>query len=356
MMAIPLADVGSCREVRSGLRLFRVVPSPLHADPYCPIGTFMRPLLSLIALAITSVSFAAAEDAVRIAKWQGDRAGAFAFTFDDGQREQAAIAAPMLDALGLKATFVINPGKTPQQGESWFGTWEQWRALAKNGHEIGNHAMTHENLSKANDEVLQREVVDAKALIEKEMSLPCHTFIYPFNAEGDAARALVRKTHPVWSSGERKAYGGPQFTAAKANAWIDEAIAQKSLVIAMIHGIDTGYLPFAGRAIFKDHLDYVKSKAAQVWVAPLGTIKRYAAERDAAKLDVQASAKKAVIALTCTLDATIYNVPLTVVIASGGAKSVSAKRAGGDVTATVSGDHILCEIVPGADPVTVTWK
>jgi peptidoglycan/xylan/chitin deacetylase (PgdA/CDA1 family) len=318
----------------------------------------MRHLLPLIALTIAGTSFTviAAEDTVRIANWQGDRAGAFAFTFDDGQREQAAIAAPMLDALGLKATFVINPGKTPQNGESWFGTWEQWRTLAKNGHEIGNHAMTHENLSKASDEVLQREVVEAKALIEKEMGLPCYTFVYPFNAEGDAARALVKKTHPVWSSGERKAYGGPQFTAAKANAWIDEAIAQKSLVIAMIHGIDSGYLPFAGRAIFKDHLDYVKSKEAQVWVAPLATIKRYAAERDAAKLDVQAGAKKAVITLTCTLDPKIYNVPLTVVIANGGAKTVSAKRAGDEVAATISGDHILCEIVPGAEPVTVTWK
>ena len=124
----------------------------------------------------------------------------------------------------------------------------------------------------------------------------------------------------------------------------------------MIHGIDTGYLPFTGRAIFKDHLDYVKSKESQVWVATLATIKRYAAERDAAKLDVQASAKKAVITLTCTLDPVIYNVPLTVVIASGGAKTVTAKRAGGEVAAIISGDHILCEIVPGAEAVTVTWK
>lgn len=320
----------------------------------------MRHVLPLIALTIAAVSFAvtaAAEDAVRIAKWHGDRAGAFAFTFDDGQREQAAIAGPMLDALGLKATFVINPGKTPQNGESWFGTWEQWRELAKNGHEIGNHAMTHENLSKASDEVLQREVVDAKALIEKEMSLPCYTFIYPFNAEGDAARTLVKKTHPVWSSGERKAYGGPQFTAAKANAWIDEAIAQKSLVIAMIHGIDTGYLPFAGRAIFKDHLDYVKSKETQAWIAPLGIIKRYAAERDAAKVEIQSSAKQAVFTLTTTLDPVLYNVPLTVVIANGAAKSVTATRAGGDkITAVIHGEHIHCEVIPGPGTVTVTWK
>jgi hypothetical protein len=217
--------------------------------------------------------------------------------------------------------------------------------------------MTHENLSKATDEVLQREVVDAKALIEKEMGLPCYTFVYPFNAEGDAARALVKKTHPVWSSGERKAYGGPNFTAAKANAWIDEAIEKKSLLIAMIHGIDTGYLPFTGRAIFKDHLDYVKSKDAQVWVAPLGTIKRYEAERDVAKLEIYGGVKMAKFTLTCPLDAAIYNVPLTVVIASGAVKSVNAKReGGGEVAATISSATIQCEVVPGQGMVTVTWK
>lgn len=312
--------------------------------------------LLLLAL-ISSSALAETVDAVHVAHWQGDKAGAFAFTFDDGQREQAAIAAPMLDALGLKATFVINPGKTPQNGESWFGSWEQWRALAKNGHEIGNHAMTHENLSKANDEVLQREVVEAKALIEKEMGMPCYTFIYPFNAESDAARALVKKTHPVWSGGERKAYGGPDFTAAKANAWIEEAITKKTLVIAMIHGIDTGYLPFAGRAIFKDHLDYVKSKESQVWVAPLGVIKRYEAERDAAKLESKVSSKQAIITLTTTLDPTLFNIPLSVVIPCGSAKSVTAKRAGGgEVHAAIHGDQIICEVVPGAGAVTVTWK
>lgn len=313
------------------------------------------PRTLLAVLAVTS--FLPAAEEVRIATWHGDRTGAFAFTFDDGQREQVAIAAPMLDALGLKATFVINPGKTPDDGESWFGSWEQWRALAKNGHEIGNHAMTHENLAKAGEEVLKREIIDAKALIEAKLGQPCHTFVYPFNAEGDAARAVVRKSHAVWSGGERKAYGGPQFTAAKANAWIDEAIAKKTLLIAMIHGIDSGYLPFAGRAIFKEHLDYVKSKEAEVWVAPLGVIKRYEAERAAAKLEARRDGASMRLTLTCPLDAAVYSVPLTVVIASGPVATVNAKRANGDeVAASAHGDRIHCEIIPGPGEVTVSWK
>ena len=317
---------------------------------------FNRPLL-LFTLSCSAVAFAAEADAVRIALWQGDRAGAFAFTFDDGQREQAALAGPMLDALGLKATFVINPGKTAPGPDGWYGSWDQWRALSKNGHEIGNHSMTHPNFTQVKEDVLEAEIVGAQKLIEKEIGQPCVTFCYPFNAESDAARVIVKRTHAVSTSGERKAYGGPDFTAAKANAWVDEAIANKSVVVAMIHGIDSGYLPFAGRAIFKDHLDYVKSKEAQVWVAPIGVIRRYEQERTTAKIEAKPGAKKVTFTLSCPLEPTIYSVPLTVVIASGPAKSVSAKRdGGGEVKATAHGDVILCDAAPGKGAVTVTWK
>lgn len=314
---------------------------------------------SLLLLALSCSTFAAEADGVRIATWQGDRAGAFAFTFDDGQREQAAIAGPMLDALGLKATFVINPGKTATGPDGWFASWDQWRALAKNGHEIGNHSMTHPNFTdaKVTPEVLETEIVAAQKLIEKEIGQPCITFCYPFNAESETARAIVKRTHAVSTSGERKAYGGPDFTAAKANAWVDEAIAKKTQIVAMIHGIDSGYLPFAGRQIFKDHLDYVKSKEAQLWVAPVGVIRRYEQERAAAKLEGKGGAKKATFTLTCPLEPTIYDVPLTVVIASGAAKAVSAKReGGGEVKCTAQGEVILCEVAPGKGAVTVTWK
>lgn len=318
----------------------------------------MRLLMPLLTLVLFLGPCRAAEDPVRIATWSGDRHAAVAFTFDDGYREHVGIAAPMLDALGLKATFAINPGKTSATSDFGSGTWEQWRTLAKNGHEIANHSMTHPNFSQVTDAVvLEREIVGAKDLIEKELGQRCFTFVYPFNTETDAARALVKKSHQAWTGGERKAYGGPAFTAAKANAWVDEAITKKSLMIAMIHGIDGGYLPFAGRAIFKEHLDYVKSKEAQLWIAPLGTIKRYVAEREATSLTVKSAANQVVISLTSTLEPTIYSVPLTVVITCGKAKTLSAKRAGsGEVVASLTDGRILCEIIPGPGAVTVTWK
>src|SRR5690348_705749 len=48
--------------------------------------------------------------AVRIASYQGDRAAALSFTFDDGWEDAASIAAPMFDRHGLHATFFIVSG------------------------------------------------------------------------------------------------------------------------------------------------------------------------------------------------------------------------------------------------------
>ena len=297
-----------------------------------------------------------------IAPWQGNRAGAFALTFDDGQREQAGLAGPMLDALGLKATIVINPGKTASKEDGFYGTWDQWRALSKNGHEIGNHSMTHPNFAKieaaVEATVLDQEIIAAKALIEKEIGQPCYTFCYPFNQESEVSRAMVQRTHVVWTDRTRKAYGGPQFTTEKANAWVDEAITKKSLIIAMIHGVDTGYLPFAGRKILQDHLTYLASKSDQVWIAPLGTIGRYITERNRAKVTVIKSTNNMMeFTLTSELDPTIYQVPLTIVITSGVAKSVTAKSNNNhSLSARIQGSVIHCDIIPGPHVVTITWE
>lgn len=319
-----------------------------------------RSPLCLLALLSSPSVVQAADEAVRIAAWQGDRAGAYALTFDDGQREQVTLAGPMLDALGLKATFVINPGKTPAQtGETWNASWDEWRAMAKNGHEIGNHSMTHTNFAQVKDEGLEEEIVTAQKRIEQELGQPCITFCYPFNAETPASRAVVKRTHAVATDTKRKAYGGKDFTAAKANAWVDEAITRKELVVAMIHGIDTGYLPFTGRAVFKDHLDYLTSKEAELWIAPLGVIGRYQQQRAVAKLEAKSGAHQAVFTLTCPLDAKTYHIPLTVVIACGAApKTPLAKRDGASeaVPVSIHGDAIHCEVVPGPGPVTVSWK
>jgi peptidoglycan/xylan/chitin deacetylase (PgdA/CDA1 family) len=48
-----------------------------------------------------------------ITKWQGDKKSAISITFDDGIINQLTVAKPILDNLGLPATFFIITGKVP---------------------------------------------------------------------------------------------------------------------------------------------------------------------------------------------------------------------------------------------------
>src|SRR5271169_3325514 len=56
-----------------------------------------------------------------IAKWQYGKTGAVSLTLDDGSINQFRVAAPIMDSLGLPATFFIITGEIP--GSRYHGTF-----------------------------------------------------------------------------------------------------------------------------------------------------------------------------------------------------------------------------------------
>lgn len=71
--------------------------------------------------------------------WPNQTLGAVSLTFDDGIQTQLDNAIPVLDSHGLKSTFYVNPGRTPD----WDKRLDKWQAASRNGHEIGNHTVNH---------------------------------------------------------------------------------------------------------------------------------------------------------------------------------------------------------------------
>ncbi len=61
---------------------------------------------------------------------------AVSISFDDGSASQVQLAVPLLDRLGVKATFYLLPYHIRQQ-------LPLWQQAVKNGHEIGNHTSSH---------------------------------------------------------------------------------------------------------------------------------------------------------------------------------------------------------------------
>jgi len=69
-------------------------------------------------------------------EWPNGARAAVSLTYDDGYDSQLENAVPLLDELGLKATFFLTV-------ENIDARLSDWISVAKNGHEIGNHTMTH---------------------------------------------------------------------------------------------------------------------------------------------------------------------------------------------------------------------
>ena len=70
--------------------------------------------------------------------WPEGCQGAVSLTFDDGLSSQLERAVPILNDHGLRGTFYVCP-----RGENWEKVLEPWREVAKAGHEVGNHSLSH---------------------------------------------------------------------------------------------------------------------------------------------------------------------------------------------------------------------
>src|SRR5215204_952533 len=69
--------------------------------------------------------------------WNGKKC-AVVLTYDDAINQHLDNAIPVLDSLGLKATFYITAFSSSMQTRM-----NEWKKLALKGHELGNHTLYH---------------------------------------------------------------------------------------------------------------------------------------------------------------------------------------------------------------------
>src|SRR5690606_11284956 len=117
-----------------------------HLRHHAPFGTekgkVMHPAVGMgvacaaLALALAGSDAMAADEAF---PWpQGQRA-AVSLAYDDAVPTHLDVAIPALDRHGLKGSFYLILAAEPVRARL-----PEWRAAARNGHELGNHSLFHQ--------------------------------------------------------------------------------------------------------------------------------------------------------------------------------------------------------------------
>jgi peptidoglycan/xylan/chitin deacetylase (PgdA/CDA1 family) len=124
---------------------------------------------------------------------------AVSLTFDDARLTQIDKGIPLLNKYGVKATFYVSPEQLLQR-------LDDWKQVVANGHEIGNHTMTHPctgNYAFSRDNALEeydlkrlaQEIDEANVFLLAELNVEAKSFAYPcgqkFVGRGNKVKSYV---------------------------------------------------------------------------------------------------------------------------------------------------------------------
>lgn len=206
------------------------VDAPDVIDPPAALERDVRALLSAGYRIVT-----AGELATGVAPGAAAAAGLACITFDDGWRDGLTVAAPLLAALGVRATFFVCPGlfgnHDPRMGVAGHVlTLAEAHELHAAGMELAAHSLTHPDLRLLGDRELRDELEGSRDAVEAITGEPCRTFAYPFGHHD----ARVRRA--AAAAGYRLAfqYGlGPwQPLAAPRHVWPWAAASRAAAPVA----------------------------------------------------------------------------------------------------------------------------
>ena len=142
------------------------------------------PLAAVLIAALTVAPCVLAQSGAGTASpWPAGKRAAVSLSFDDARRSQLTVGVPLLNELGLPATFYLTARDIGTNGPGW-------KAAAAAGHELGNHSMVHPctghfpwSRTRAIEDYtadrLEAELIEANRAIEAATGVVPVTFAYP---------------------------------------------------------------------------------------------------------------------------------------------------------------------------------
>jgi peptidoglycan/xylan/chitin deacetylase (PgdA/CDA1 family) len=121
--------------------------------------------------------------------------GGVVVTFDDGYRDFADAALPLLVRYRVPAVLYLATGLVAEEGGGREGiSWSALReAVATGLVAVGSHTHSHADLSRAAPEVCEEEMRRSKGLIEERLGVACRHFAHPYAVTSPAADRAARR-------------------------------------------------------------------------------------------------------------------------------------------------------------------
>ena len=231
--------------------------------------------------------------------WHGKKC-AIVITYDDAIDQHLDNAIPVLDSLGLKATFYLTAFSTSMQSRL-----ADWKKLAVTGHELGNHTLYHPciggkgrewvkpeydmnnyTVKRMDDETrmtnLFLQALDGKtkrtfAFTCGDMKIGDSSFIYAMKEDFVAARAVRTEMHKINEIDllNVDCYMVNGETSAQMIEWAKKAIETNSLLVILFHGVGGGNALNVSLPAHREFLQYLKRNEKDIWIAPMLEVAEY---------------------------------------------------------------------------------
>ena len=227
-------------------------------------------------------------------EWPDGRRAAVSLAYDDALDSQLDHAIPALDRHGLKGTFYLVPARDPVRLRM-----DDWRAAARNGHELGNHSLFHQCSAKGpgREWVAPQEDLDATSVAQMRAQVVlANTFLQALDGRSDGRTFTAPCGDTRASDGNYieavadlfagiKLVGGDvvpdmlaldpdavpvavpsQASGRELIALVEEAGRRGTMVNFTFHGIGGDYLEVSSEA-HEELLAYLDAHRDQYWTA-----------------------------------------------------------------------------------------
>jgi peptidoglycan/xylan/chitin deacetylase (PgdA/CDA1 family) len=266
-------------------------------------------------------------------------------------------------------------------------SWNDIKVFAKRGHEFASHTISHPRLSVLTEENLLYELEKCKEEIGNHLG-PDHTFSAecPFGTENERVMQYAYKIHPALRNRmpepfleelnrasdltpavSKKEYvqwqRGPltKTSMELMKSWVDTLLVRDNVwLVLTFHGVDGIGWEAKRHEEHKEYFTYMKDHEDKLWVATFRDVTKYMRERMAANINEKEKGDdRIVIELKHSLDATLYNHPLTLktyvpsdwhgVSIQQGNKTLNARSSTDE-----KGSFVLYNASPNSDDIVLT--